>query len=53
MKGTFVVFARTEEAAAGDAVQEFRRIEALSGVGWPREIESVSVFPKVIDGGRG
>ncbi len=51
-KGTFVLFAETEEAAAIGAVYEFRRIEALSGVGWSRDVESVSVFPRVIEGGR-
>ncbi len=51
-RGTFVVFAETEEAAAVGGVYEFRRIEALSGVGWSRDVVSVSVFPRVIEGGR-
>jgi hypothetical protein len=51
-RGTFVVFASTEDAAAQGAMYEFRRVEALSRVGWSRDIESVSVFPRVIEGGR-
>jgi hypothetical protein len=51
-RGTFVIFASTEDAAAQGAVYEFRHIESLSGVGWSRDIESISVFPKLIQGGR-
>ncbi len=51
-RGTFVVFASTEDEAVLHATYEFRRIEALSGVGWSRDIESVSVFPRIVEGGR-
>jgi hypothetical protein len=51
-RGTFIVRASNEDDAIRSATYEFRRIEALSGVGWSRDIESVFVFPRVIVGGR-
>lgn len=51
-EGSFVVLAESESGASHQALAEFRRIEAFSGVGWARDIESVSVFLKVIEGGR-
>lgn len=40
---TFIVVAETEDDAARLALQEFRRIEALSWVGWSRDVRSLSV----------
>jgi hypothetical protein len=41
--GSFVVVADGEAEARAHATAEFRRIEALSGVGWRRDVESLSV----------
>ena len=41
--GTFVVVAETEDDAVRVALGEFRRLEALSWVGWSRDVESLSV----------
>ena len=51
-QGSFVVFADGVDTAARKALAEFRRIEALSWVGWSRDVESVSVFPRLVHGGR-
>jgi hypothetical protein len=41
--GSFVVVAESEEDAVRLALAEFRRLEALSWVGWSRHVESLSV----------
>ena len=39
----FVIYAPEEQEAAGHAVARFKHIEALSSVGWTREIVQVEV----------
>jgi hypothetical protein len=41
--GTFVVVSENEDDAVALALSEFRRVEALSWVGWSRAVESLSV----------